>query len=99
MGPLLFLMYVNDIWRNIASNIRLFAGDCIIYKKITNKNHIANLQKVLDTFGEGEVENGMNINPDKSKTIRFTRSRVKIYWVTPLLTKKFRKGAVVNILE
>ena len=33
LGPLLFLAYVNDIWRNTGSTIRLFADDCIIYKK------------------------------------------------------------------
>jgi len=36
-GPLLFLVYVNDILRNIESLIRLFADNCIIYRKITNK--------------------------------------------------------------
>jgi hypothetical protein len=30
-GPLLFLAYVNDIWRDIESTIRLFADDCVIY--------------------------------------------------------------------
>jgi len=35
------------------------------------------LQKDLDTFGEVAVENGMRINPGKSKAIRFTRARVK----------------------
>ena len=34
LGPHLFLAYVNDIWRNIESTIRLFADDCIIYRKI-----------------------------------------------------------------
>jgi len=34
LGPLLFLAYVNDIWRNMESTIRLFADDCIIYRKI-----------------------------------------------------------------
>ena len=33
LRPLLFLAYVSDIWRNTESNIRLFADDCIIYKK------------------------------------------------------------------
>jgi len=47
LGPLLFLVYVNDIWRNIDSSIRLFADDCIIYRKITNKNDIEKLQKNL----------------------------------------------------
>ena len=34
LGPLLFLVYVNDIWRNIFSSIKLFVDDC---KTITNK--------------------------------------------------------------
>ena len=40
LGPLLFLAYVNDIWRNIESNIRLFADDCIIYRKIMDSSDI-----------------------------------------------------------
>jgi len=70
-------VYVNDIWRNIELSIRLFAHDCTIYRKITNKNDIEKLQKDLDTFGEWAVENGMKINPGKSKAIRCTRARVK----------------------
>jgi hypothetical protein len=35
LGPLLFLVYVTDICRNIASNIIFFADDCIMYRKIT----------------------------------------------------------------
>jgi hypothetical protein len=40
LGPVLFLAYVNDISRNIESTIRLFADDCVIYRKITNKGGI-----------------------------------------------------------
>ena len=67
LGSLFFLEYVNDIWRNIDSSIRLFADDCIIYRKITNKNDIEKLQKDLDTLGECAVENTsrMKINPGK----------------------------------
>ena len=32
LGSLLFLGYVNDIWRNIVSTMRLCADDCVIYK-------------------------------------------------------------------
>jgi len=63
--------------RNINSNIRLLADDCIIYKKITNKNDIEKLQKDLDTMGEWAVENGMKINPGKIKAIRFMKAQVK----------------------
>ena len=70
-------MYVNDIWRNINSCIRLFVDDCIIYRKIKNKDDIEKLQKDLDTLGEWAVENGMKINPGKCKAIRFMRAQVK----------------------
>jgi hypothetical protein len=33
LGPLMFIAYVNDIGMNIESNIRLFADDCVIYRK------------------------------------------------------------------
>jgi len=33
LGPLLFLAYVDDIWRNMESTIRLFADDCNLQKK------------------------------------------------------------------
>ena len=70
-------MYVNNIWRNIDSSIRLFADDSIIYRQITNKNDIEKLQKDLDTLWEWAVENGLKINSGKSKAIRFAKARVK----------------------
>ena len=51
LGPLMFLVYVNNIWRNIDSNIILFADDCLIYRKITNKHDIDKVQKDLNTLG------------------------------------------------
>jgi len=77
LGPLLFLVCVNDIWRNIDSCIRLFAEDCAMYMQFTNKNDTEKLQKDLDTLGEWAVENWMKINPGKSKVIRITRARCK----------------------
>lgn len=38
LGPILFLLYVNDIANDIDSNIelRLFADDCLIYCRVKN---------------------------------------------------------------
>jgi hypothetical protein len=38
--PLLFLAYVNFTWRNSESNIRLFADDCTISRKIMGNRDI-----------------------------------------------------------
>ena len=54
--PLIFLAYVNDIWRNLESSIRLFADDCIIYTKITDNSDIDNLQTDLNRSGEWALE-------------------------------------------
>jgi hypothetical protein len=76
LRPLLFLAYVNDIWRNAESTIRLFADDCIIYRTIVNNKHVEKLQIHLNRLGEWAVENAMEINPTKSKAINFTRTRM-----------------------
>jgi len=77
LGLLLFLAYVNDIWRNTVSTVRLFADDCVIYRKIINNEDIEKLQKDLFRLGEWAAENVMKINPSKCTAVRFTRARVK----------------------
>jgi hypothetical protein len=68
--------YINDIWRNIESTIRLFADDYIIYRKIINNNDLEKLQIDLNGLGEWAVDNAMIINPAKSKAVCFTGARV-----------------------
>jgi len=64
LGPLLFLAYVNDIWRNTLSTTRtrLFADDCVIYIKNINNEDTEKLQKALDRLGEWAAENAIKIN-------------------------------------
>ena len=52
LGPLLFLAYVNNIWRNVASKTRLFTDDCIICRKILNIKDAKNLHRNLDRLGD-----------------------------------------------
>ena len=52
LGPLLFLAYMNDIWRNIDSKITLFVDDSIIYRKILSIKDVEILQTDLDRLGD-----------------------------------------------
>jgi len=77
LGHLLFLVYVNDIWRNTESIIRLFADDCIIYKKIMDSSDIDKLQADLNRLEEWAVENEMKLHLGKRKSVSFTKARAK----------------------
>jgi hypothetical protein len=77
LGPILFLVYVNDIGRDTNPDIRLFTYDYIIYRKILDSSDTGKLQTDLNKLGERAVVNEMKINPDKSTAVSFTRASVK----------------------
>ena len=49
-GPVLFLVYINDITINIHSEIRLFADDILLYRPIRTSNNHRILQDGLNTL-------------------------------------------------
>ena len=67
LGPIFFLAYINDNSTNIKSKIRLFADDCIIYRKILNIEDVEKLQTDLNRLGEWAKVNEMIINPNEIK--------------------------------
>ena len=49
--PLLFSLHINDITADIESEIRLFADDCVCYRKIQDKEDTLKLQRDIDQLG------------------------------------------------
>ena len=66
LGPILFLIYNNDLPDGVVnSTVRLFADGCIIYNPIRNKKDTYLLQSVLDAVGSWENTWLMQFNADK----------------------------------
>ena len=65
LGPLLFLLFINDKTENITSEIRLFADDCILYRTISSPTDADLLQKDLDMLTEWEIRWQMSFNHKK----------------------------------
>ena len=68
LGPLLFLIYINDLEENIKSQIRFFADDTMLYSIVWNPTTTANeLNQDLETIRKWAHQWKLEFNPDPTK--------------------------------
>ena len=75
LGPLLFLLYINDLGENCTSRMRLFADDTLIYSTIESCNDAAKLQSDLTALQEWAQKWQMKFNPSKCHVLRISRKQ------------------------
>ena len=80
LGPILFLVFLNDLPDHIRSKVRLFADDTAVYLAIPNLEQakLNVLQGDLDRLGEWSFKWDMEFNPSKCTVIHVTRSKTAI---------------------
>lgn len=78
LGPLMFLLYINDIGENINSKLRLFADDSLLYLAVSTETHCEKLQKDLDTLVNWAETWQMKFNAEKCYVLRITTNRKPI---------------------
>ena len=76
LGPVLFLIFINDLPDNINSRTRLFSDDCILYRQITSETDQRLLQEDLDRVATWETTWGMEFHPQKCSVMHISRARV-----------------------
>lgn len=76
LGPLLFVLYLNDLPSVIRrSKILMFADDVKLYSNLESYNQLNNLQCDLNCLVNWCSENGMSLNLKKCKKLSFYRSQ------------------------
>ena len=77
LGPILFLLFINDIGEDISSHIRLFADDTTVYRAVNSRGDAEHLQRDLGKLEEWSHVNQMEFHPDKCKHLLVTRARTQ----------------------
>ncbi|KAG6452984.1 hypothetical protein O3G_MSEX007903 [Manduca sexta] len=75
LGPLFFLVFINDICDNIDSKYKLFADDLKLYRTIKTTADIRTLQWDIDKIYRWCLQNNMHLNFDKCHFIKFSRKK------------------------
>ena len=93
LGPLLFLLYINDLPQNIQAQVRLFADDTAVYLTVGSSDDRDTLQADLNTLQEWELAWDMEFNPSKCQVLHITRSK------HPLNTQYSLHGQVLEATD
>ena len=77
LGPLLFLLFINDLAEHTSSTVRLFADDCVMYKPVKTIQDCEVLQKDLDQLHQWEKRWQLRFNARKCNIMRATHAKKK----------------------
>ena len=73
LGPVLFLIFINDLPDNIRSSVRLFADDCVLYRNVKSLLDCQILQDDLNSLAKWEMDWQMKFNVSKCHSMKVTR--------------------------
>ena len=78
LGPLLFLVFINDLFSvplSEGSTIMVYADDILLFKPLSSPSDLSALQLDVDHIGTWISTNYLSINEVKSKCMLISRSR------------------------
>ena len=81
LGPLLFLLYVNNIPDTISCSLKLFADDVKIYSTIQHSSDIAHLQHNIDLLNCWSQKWQLYLNSSKCKFLSIGNSLDAAYTI------------------
>ena len=76
LGPVLFIIYINDIDDGILSKINKFADDCKLGRKVTNQEDIEILRQDLEKLSEWADRWQMKFNVEKCAVLHMGKSEI-----------------------
>ena len=78
LGPILFLIYVNDIPEMVNCSIKMFADDTKLFRTVKSIDDCNILQNDLDTLSQWTNEWLLSFNVDKCKVMHIGKNNPKL---------------------
>lgn len=92
LGPLLFIIYVNDLPQNINSEVFIYADDTSLLMKGAKNEIVSARQTVLESVETWFAVNKLKINNDKNQSLTFSTTKGEEKEVINLLGLKVDSG-------
>jgi len=88
LGPLLFVLYINDIAEFIQCQLGVFADDTKIYSIIRSISDVIKLQRDLDNMQEWSRIYLLNLNLEKCKLMHISKTLSSNYTMETTTTPR-----------
>ena len=103
LGPLFFLIYINDLSENLKSTVKLFADDTSLFHVVKDSNTSAEiLNHDLTRISEWAYRWKMSFNPDLSKRAQevlfSNKLRRQIIQILYLMVTRYKKVPIKSTL-
>ena len=97
LGPLLFVLFINDIYDNVDehSNINLYADDTKLWRKITTSADCDVLLKDIDSLYKWCIANKMKCHENKRKVLTVANSEPLFMNLLPFTKYPYTLGNVI----
>lgn len=93
LGPLLFILYINDLLQSFSCPVLAYADDIKIYTSITNLADVLVLQNNINYMADWCAKHNLKLNINKCCFVSYTRK------VDPILTAYLMDNDVLQKVE
>ena len=97
LGPVLFIIYINDLPGSVTSSIKLFADDAKIYQELDDSTHQNQIQRDLSALEAWSDKWLLKFHPEKCKRMFISRNRPDSRTVPLSLTKTDPDGNKLKV--
>ena len=99
LGPLLFLVHINDLPDCVSSKVRLFADDCLLYRQINKPSDQLELQKDLKQLEAWAHTWGMRFNAKKCYILSVSKKGIqKFYELNDHILKEVDNNPYLGVI-